>query len=141
MEALPGLREDRGLAACPLVAADNHIDVKRVDLESAADAAEGSGRGVTVSGLMAVGPSYTSSSAAPGVTHMAHPTSHRPMSLIILFSYSSHLVRTMTCGERLAPRKHSCCRSQRRLKGEARQAEDCRRTFANVRRSRNVRPA
>jgi hypothetical protein len=97
-EALPGLREDRGLAACLLVAADNHIDVKRVDLESAADAAEGSGRGVTVSGLMAVGPSYTSSSAAPGVTHMAHPTSHRPMSLIILFSYSSHLVQTMTCG-------------------------------------------
>jgi len=38
-EALPGLREDRGLAACPLVAADNHIDVKRVELESAADAA------------------------------------------------------------------------------------------------------
>ena len=38
------------------------------------------------------------SSAAPDVTHMAHPTSHRPMSLIILFSYSSHLVQTMTCG-------------------------------------------
>src|SRR6202044_882962 len=38
-EALPGLHEDRGFAACPLVAADNHIDVKRVELESAADAA------------------------------------------------------------------------------------------------------
>jgi hypothetical protein len=33
------------------------------------------------------------SSAAPGVTHRAHPTSHRPMSLIIWFSCSSHLVR------------------------------------------------
>src|SRR5271165_2590916 len=53
--------------------------------------------GVTVSGLMAVGPSYASSSAATGVTHRAHPTSNRPMSLIILFSYSSHLVQTMTC--------------------------------------------
>ena len=38
-EALPGLHEDRGLAARPLVAADNHVDVKRVELDSAADAA------------------------------------------------------------------------------------------------------
>jgi hypothetical protein len=38
-EALPGLPEDRGLAARPLVGADNHVDVKRVELDSAADAA------------------------------------------------------------------------------------------------------
>jgi hypothetical protein len=38
-EALPGLHEDRGLAARPLVAADNHVDVKRIELDSAADAA------------------------------------------------------------------------------------------------------
>ena len=34
------------------------------------------GFGVTVNGLMAVGPSYTSSAAATGVTHRAHPVSH-----------------------------------------------------------------
>ena len=98
-EALPGLREDRGLAACLLVAADNHIDVKRVDLESAADAAEGSGRGVTVSGLMAVGPSYTVFVCR--AWRDAHGAPHQPQTnefLIILFSYSSHLVQTMTCG-------------------------------------------
>src|SRR5580693_4748660 len=38
-EALRGLHEDRGLAARPLVAADNHVDVKRVELDSSADAA------------------------------------------------------------------------------------------------------
>jgi hypothetical protein len=38
-EALPGLHEDRGLAARPLVAADNHVNVKRIELDSAADAA------------------------------------------------------------------------------------------------------
>jgi hypothetical protein len=33
-EALPGLNEDRGLAAHPLVAADSHVDVKRIELDA-----------------------------------------------------------------------------------------------------------
>jgi hypothetical protein len=85
---------------------------------------ESCGCGVTVSGVMAMGTSYTSSSAATGVTHRAHPTSYRPMSLIILFSHSSHLVQMMTCGgaswSSQSYRKHPCCRSRRRLKGTAR---------------------
>jgi Recombinase len=40
-EALPGLHEDRGLAACPLVAADNHVDMKRIKFDPATGPASG----------------------------------------------------------------------------------------------------
>ena len=55
--------------------------------------------------------------------------------LIILFSYSPHLVQTMTCGGASSvARKHSCCRSRRRLKGRG----TTRRTRLN---ERNLRAA
>ena len=39
MEAVPGLDEDRGLAAGRLVEANDHIDIERIELNAAADAA------------------------------------------------------------------------------------------------------
>jgi hypothetical protein len=37
MEAVPGLDEDRGLAAGRLVAANDHIDMERIELNAAAN--------------------------------------------------------------------------------------------------------